>query len=146
MELEDFRSFVRMSPQIILQGAKVHVKSHSTHDQTPPKEDDLNPNKDIDVSTLTFEQAQEAVTERNRRRAVYGNAQISINLALDNRDLARANTDQNEILNIEMPCRFWARLLSYLEAESGETESYLRRRDAVLMCEAIRQKLRDHGF
>ena len=102
-----------------------------------------------DLSELTFDQAAEVVEERNRRREIYGRPQSTINISLGESGqtaYARANRDPNAVIYGDLPNSFWAKLLYFLETASNDPSCYTTRRDAVLMCEALRQKLRERGF
>ena len=115
-----------------------------------PDQPQINPTDSLDVSELTFEQAQQVVEQRNHNRSSYGlpNTTIQIVFGDDSSRAAysRANSDPAAVLYGDLPNSFWARLLSFLERASNDPSSYTNRRDAVLMREAIRQKLHERGF
>lgn len=124
-----------------------------SHTQTikPQSQDStaLEQEQTLDVTELTFDQAVEAVDERNRRREIYGRPQSTINISFGESGqnaYARANRDPNAVLYGDLPNSFWAKALSFFEEASNDPSSYTKRRDAVLMCEALRQKLRERGF
>lgn len=125
----------------------MHAKPKSQSPvQTTQSTDQIN---SLDLSGLTFDQAEQIIEERNRRREIYGRPQSTINVTFGDSGrnaYARANSDPNAVIYGDLPNSFWAKLLSFLEDSSNDPTSYTSRRDAVLMCEAIRQKLRERGF
>lgn len=149
VQFTDYQTFVKIPSIIIRNGGQslTHAKdskprAHVQIAQPQPQDSTL------EVSELTFDQAVEAVTERNLRREIYGRPNTTISIALGDPQSthARANRDPNAVIYGDLPNSFWAKLLSFLESASNDASSYTNRRDSVLMCEAIRQKLRERGF
>ena len=104
-----------------------------------------NPDREIDVASLTFEEASQLVTERNNRREVYGEPVVHMGVAFGEGAFTHASDPRRRDYAPRMPGVFWAELLKSMEEASAQVE-YAQRRNWVLKTEALRAKLREQGF
>ncbi len=106
----------------------------------------FNPSSEIDASTMTIEEAQDAVRERNHRRERYGSAVITVALVEGGEPGTGTKLRGNEPVPAYLPPKAWGRLLMMMERAAIEAEHYAVCKDWSMYCEAIRQDLQTRGF
>lgn len=104
-----------------------------------------NPDREIDVEHLTFEEASQIVAERNHRREVYGEPVVHMGVTFGAEAFTHASDPRKRDYAPRMPGVFWAELLKSMEDASAQAE-YAARRNWVLKTEALRAKLKEQGF
>ena len=104
-----------------------------------------SPDREIDVASLTFEEASQLVTERNHRREVYGEPVVHMGVTFGADAFSHAADPRRREYAPRMPGVFWAELLKSMEEASAQAD-YTQRRNWVLKTEALRAKLREQGF